>query len=146
MLDLSAFSQYVKAPPKGDAPTIRVPKAKSITCPSILTGEAKKEFKRITEELETLGFLHQVDRALITMYAICWADYLEAVTTTRIEGIGTPQSQKPGFWLRNTVEKRLLQLAGELGLSPNARARIQKVLKAADEDAPPPVMQRPFFN
>jgi P27 family predicted phage terminase small subunit len=144
MLDLSQFSQYVPKPTQTAAP--RLPAAStSIACPGVLAGEAKKEWTRITKELKRLGFLDQVDRALLAMYCIAWAEWLESLALIRVDGAGTPQNQTPGKWLKSCAEKRLMQLASELGLSPNARARIQKAIGDKPSDFPQ-IPTRPSFN
>lgn len=45
-------------------------------CPSWCWKEAKKEWKRITPELERYGLIALVDRAALTLYCQAWAEYV----------------------------------------------------------------------
>lgn len=47
-------------------------------CPGWLWPEAKKEFKRITPELERYGLISLLDRSAIVRYCQAWAEYVWA--------------------------------------------------------------------
>jgi P27 family predicted phage terminase small subunit len=104
-------------------------------CPSWLSAEAKAEWKRITPELERLGILAQIDRALLASYCSTWA---KSVSVSRLLDRVEPTApdpthpDRPAGGLRKhpmwsvyvSLSGLLSSLARELGLSPNARARM----------------------
>lgn len=47
-------------------------------CPPWLWAEAKKEWKRITPELERYGLISKIDRAALTLYCQAWSEYVWA--------------------------------------------------------------------
>src|SRR5688500_18709093 len=55
------------------APTSEIP-----SCPSVLKGEARKEWRRITEERHKYNMIGKVDRGLLCMLCTTWARYVEA--------------------------------------------------------------------
>lgn len=52
-------------------PEVDIPKA-----PPWIWAEAKKEWKRITPELERYGLISHLDRAALVMYCQAWAEYV----------------------------------------------------------------------
>ncbi len=54
-------------------PDIEIPDS-----PAWLWAEAKKEWKRITPELEKYGLVSQIDRAALVLYCQAWAEYVWA--------------------------------------------------------------------
>lgn len=112
------------------APEARIPR-----CPSHLKGEARKEWRRITEELHRYGMIAEVDKDLLAMTCTTWARYVEAETmiekAAQAGGSGlfvkTPNGfpvQSPWLSVSNTAIERFTRLCAEFGLSPAARARV----------------------
>ena len=47
-------------------------------CPTFLKGEAKREWKRVAEELYEAGLLESVDRAALAAYCMSWSRWQQA--------------------------------------------------------------------
>ena len=98
--------------------------------PSILKGAARKEWKYITAELDKLGLVTKVDRALLVSYCEAWAEFLHAWQVVETEG-RTYESDKgnliqsPWVGIKNKAIERIHRMAGHFGLSPSARAGLQ---------------------
>lgn len=102
--------------------------------PRILQGEAGLEWVRITRLLTTLGLIAETDLAVITTYCIAWGEFCEAQEELNQHGSFTVEVGEngamqvhPALSIRRKAEKTLLAMAGQLGLSPSARTRIQVV-------------------
>lgn len=87
------------------------PEAVMPTPPSWLAGEALAEWKRITTELEPLGYLSRLDRGILALYVILWARIAEAG-----QGQGEP--------LKSAEIAQFRAAASSLGLDPVSRGRI----------------------
>lgn len=107
-------------------------------CPPHLQGEARKEWVRITKELEALGVIANIDRAALAMYCAAWLDYLYASRMVDEEGeVITSEKggkyQNPWVGIRNTAMDRVLRIAVEFGMTPSSRSRI-RVETPSEED------------
>lgn len=109
------------------------------TKPRAITGEAAKEWDRITTELAALSIVAKVDRALLSIYCRAWADWRECVK--RLEELSKKEADETNdkrAWRlgiqRNRLEDRLIKIADRFGLSPVARAR----LACEPDEAPKP--------
>jgi len=91
-----------------------VPPAELPVPPEWLMGEALKEWKRITAELEPLGYLSRLDRGILTLYCILWARIADAG-----QGKGEP--------LKAAEVAQFRTCAASLGLDPVSRSRIDVV-------------------
>lgn len=96
--------------------------------PRTLKGEAAAEWKRIVPELEQMGVLATVDRAVLVRYCVTWADWVEC--NDLLQGSGKVVRGKDGQLVRNPVwllrrdaETTLADLGRQLCLSPVARIR-----------------------
>ena len=117
----------------GVHPEVEIPK-----CPLHLQAEAKKEWKRISVELEKLGLVTQIDRAALAAYCAAWAEavFCEKKIATLNEanpeaaaGLATitPSGyQQMSVWvqIRNAAYKRMMSFAAEFGMSPSSRSRV----------------------
>jgi P27 family predicted phage terminase small subunit len=117
----------------GVHPEVEIPK-----CPTHLQAEAKKEWKRVSEQLESLGLISQLDRAALAAYCSAWAevvfcekkiDALNAADEKGEAGLATvtPSGyQQMSVWvqIRNAASKRMMSFAAEFGMSPSARSRV----------------------
>jgi hypothetical protein len=63
------------------SPDVEIP-----TCPRHLGAEARKEWKRISVELEKLGLIAQIDRAALSMYCTAWGRHVDAENKIRERG------------------------------------------------------------
>lgn len=117
----------------GVHPEVEIP-----TCPTYLAPDAKREWKRVAAELETLGLVCQIDRAALAAYCAAWA---EVVTCERkikelnaaddkgeagLVSITPSGYQQMSVWvqIRNRAYDRMMKFAAEFGLSPSARSRV----------------------
>jgi P27 family predicted phage terminase small subunit len=111
------------------------PEAKIPKCPSELKGEARKEWKRVTTELNRYGMIAEVDRGLLAMLCNTWARWIEAESMinkmNEESGDGlfvkTPNGfpvQSPWVAVSNKAIETYKALCNEFGLSPSSRTRI----------------------
>ncbi len=107
------------------------PKPKKIApkCPSWLEPDAKKEWKRLSKELETMGLLTQVDMAVFAGYCQAYARWKEAEEFISKHGsiLKTNSGyiqQIPQVSIAQQNLKQMRSLCSELGLSPSARSRL----------------------
>lgn len=111
----------------GVSPVVEIPPA-----PRHLKGEALKEYKRISVELEKLGLVSQIDRAALAMYCTAWGRHVDAENRLRDLGADGYVSKTPnGFevqsaWLNisNKAMEQCMKYLAEFGMSPSARSRV----------------------
>lgn len=109
------------------SPAVEIPNA-----PRHLKGEALKEWKRVSVELETLGLISQIDRAALAMYCTAWGRYVDAENKLRELGEAglvdeTPNGFKvQGVWLNisNKAMEQCIKYLAEFGMSPSSRSRV----------------------
>ncbi len=106
------------------------PEKKAPRCPSWLELEAKKEWKRMSKTLETMGVLTQVDGAAFAGYCQAYARWKEAEEFLTKHGtiFKTPSGyiqQVPQVSIAQTYLKVMKDFCSEFGLTPAARTRIQ---------------------
>jgi len=97
------------------------------TPPDILTGEGLTEWKSITVELEKMGLITVIDKALIVSYCEAWAEFIEAWHVIKKEGRVYLSDkgnmiQSPWVGIKNKAIERIHRMAQNFGLSPSARA------------------------
>ncbi len=108
-------------------------------CPTQLSEEAKREWKRISQELERLGLLTVLDRAALSAYCQAWGRWIEAEERLRQHGVivkspnGFPV-QSPYLAVANKAMAQMGKLLVEFGLSPSSRSRIQGPIDDPDDD------------
>jgi len=120
-------------------------------CPAWCWKEAKKEWRRITPELERYGLISLVDRAALTLYCQAWAEYvwhkerlsadqkraeakrLEAEAAgqewTGGDGIMVPTANGNLIYSHHWVcarraEDQVNKFLAAFGMSPSARSRV----------------------
>jgi P27 family predicted phage terminase small subunit len=101
------------------------------TCPRHLDDDAKKEWKRISAELITLGLLTSVDRAALAGYCVAWSRWIAA--ELQIQKFGTViKSPKSGFpipspyvGIANVAMDHMRKFSIEFGLTPASRSKVQ---------------------
>jgi len=117
------------------------PEKKAPRCPSWLEPEAKKEWKRMSKTLETMGVLTQVDSAAFAGYCQAYARWKEAEEFLTKHGtiFKTPSGyiqQVPQVSIAQTYLKVMKDFCSEFGLTPAARTRIQIDAEARDTGDP----------
>ena len=105
------------------------PVKKAPACPKWLEPEAKKEWRRLSKQLEQLGVLTELDMASFAAYCQAYARYKEAEEFITQHGsiVKTPSGywqQVPQVAQAPTYSKIMLRLAEQFGLTPSARSRI----------------------
>jgi P27 family predicted phage terminase small subunit len=96
--------------------------------PGHLRGEAKAEWRRVVPQLEEIGVLATIDRAVLIRYCTAWAEWLEMDSLLRksgkvIRGQKGNLVRSPLLLVRSELEQTLSDLGRQLGLSPVARLR-----------------------
>ncbi|KFF50466.1 hypothetical protein GY26_01895 [Gammaproteobacteria bacterium MFB021] len=107
--------------------------AEAPPCPSFLTKDAKAEWKRIVQDLVTLGLMTKIDRGELAVYCQAWADWKQArEKMAQAEGesghlMTTPSGYKQmSGWMQiaNRAEDRMRAAGNSFGLNPSARAKL----------------------
>ena len=108
--------------------------------PSWLATEAKAEWKRVTPELNRLGLLAKIDRAVLAIYCDAWSKWVTA--SRRLESDGLTAKGARGHTMKSAVWQlyrdagtQVAALAKELGLSPNARGRMKAPDPEPDDES-----------
>ncbi len=105
------------------------PKRKAPSCPKDLSDEAKKEWRRLSKELEQLGVLTNLDMGVFATYCDAYAKWKEANDFLNERGLfyitpsGYPQ-QFPQVTIAQNYAKLMNRCAQDLGLTPAARSRL----------------------
>ena len=112
------LNEHEPVPPKG-----------GVKCPSWLLPEAKKEWRRLSKQLEAIGVLTEVDQAAFASYCQAYARWKEAEEFMTQHG--TIVKTKSGYWqqvpqvsIAQTYLKIMNKIAEQFGLTPAARSRI----------------------
>ncbi|HWE03160.1 MAG TPA: phage terminase small subunit P27 family [Tepidisphaeraceae bacterium] len=111
-------------------------------CPTHISGEARNEWDRITDELDGMGLLTTADRTVIALYCQSWQRWIKAETKVMEMGeiVGAPKTktpmQNPWLSIANKAHEQCHKMLVELGLTPSARSKIKidKSDHAADDD------------
>ena len=101
-------------------------------CPIWLLREAKTEWTRLSEKLNQMGVLTEIDRSAFAAYCQSYARwkeaqehfYSECATYDTENGMQRPN---PRAAICNTEQRLMMQAASEFGLTPSARSRILAV-------------------
>ncbi len=100
------------------------------SCPRHLDAVAKAEWKRVAGLLFKKGVITLADRGVLTAYCRAWSLAIEA--DAKIQKYGTVlQSEKTGAFYQSpylnqltAAQKDLVRFAGELGMTPVSRTRV----------------------
>lgn len=104
-------------------------------CPQWLTGEARKEWKRVAAALVKAKVVTQVDRAVLAAYCQSYAQWMEAEEKLKLseEEGGSPVIENtkgnlvanPWVGVGQRAKMDMLKFASELGMTPSARTRLK---------------------
>ena len=116
------------------------PKLQSVIpdCPSHLTGVARMEWDRITNELHAVNLISRLDMAALAAYCSAYGDYTKACHKLAREGEviiterGDPK-QNPWARIKKSSIDQLVKIAAEFGMTPSSRARV-KMDAPSEED------------
>jgi P27 family predicted phage terminase small subunit len=92
--------------------------------PALLTGEARLEWERQAPRLFRLGLLTELDGPVLTLYCQNWKRWLQAEAAVEATLEATGRLNRMRVLVAQRYGQAVLQLAGQLGLSPSARTRI----------------------
>lgn len=128
------------------SPEVQVPKY-----PAHLDAEARREWKRVSVELERYGLISNIDRAALAMYCTAWSRHAKAEallaelaeTSQNAAGllIASPNGypvQSPLLSISNRAMEQCKAMLAEFGMSPSSRVRVKpsdSKNQAADEAA-----------
>jgi P27 family predicted phage terminase small subunit len=106
------------------------PSLKRPHCPSFLSKEAKKEWRRIAPQLERSGVLSKIDGAALAAYCTAWARWVDAERILQKSGVlvkapsGFPM-QSPLLAIANKAMHQMVKILTEFGMTPSSRSRIR---------------------
>lgn len=106
------------------------PKLATPTCPQILQGESRKEWRRATRELRALGLLARIDRAALAAYCRTWGRWVEAEEKIAATGeiVKAPSGypiQNPYLSISNRALENMHRFLTEFGMTPSSRSRLR---------------------
>jgi P27 family predicted phage terminase small subunit len=104
--------------------------------PAHLTGEAKAEWERVSDDLFRAGLLKSVDRAALAAYCEAWALYVAA--SQELAALGGSRASQKSLFLFNLQKKAaelMYRYMTEFGMTPASRSRIE--VKQPKIQAPP---------
>ena len=124
-------------------------KVKSLTleCPVELPPRAQEEWQRIVGELIALRVLSKFDLAMLALYCVAYAGWIEATVAIQEYGaiIKTPNGypvQSPYVTIQKNNADLMVQIAKEFGFTPASRSRnfsyekSRRMLIVDQEDSP----------
>jgi|PlaIllAssembly_1097288.scaffolds.fasta_scaffold350035_2 P27 family predicted phage terminase small subunit len=125
-------------PPDEPKPEARIPK-----CPTHLDAEAKREWRRMARELEHLGILTTIDRAVFASYCQAWSTWRQALKTVQKVGMVVRSKERvteatdgtitrtggvpmvnPLYKLVDAENAKMMKALTEMGMSPSSRSRV----------------------
>ncbi len=100
-------------------------------CPKHLNKEARKAWKRLSQQLYDMGALTEIDGEALAMYCDAWATWVHA--KEQLEKIGevvkSPKSGfpvlNPFFSIASTSWEQMRRILCEFGMTPSSRSRVQ---------------------
>jgi len=115
----------------GINPPVEIP-----ACPNHLNEHGRKEWRRITVELEPLGLITKLDRSMLAMYCQAYGRWVHAELKIReqekaqadsgIKQLSPNGYEQMSLWLiiANKSMEQVHKYASEFGLSPSARTSV----------------------
>jgi P27 family predicted phage terminase small subunit len=109
-------------------------------CPTWLTKEARKEWKRITDALADMDLFRLPDRAVLSSYCQAYSRWKEAEETISIEGpvikvTGHNGQERvirnPSLAIAEQAQKQMLRSAALCGFTPADRSKVSAPPKQA---------------
>jgi P27 family predicted phage terminase small subunit len=100
------------------------------SCPTWLDAEAKREWRRIVPELETLGLLTRIDRAALAAYCQSYSEWWAMERAIREKGrtqtnaMSGVVSARPEVGMRDRALTQMKAFLTEFGLTPSSRSRV----------------------
>jgi len=107
-------------------------------CPAHLDKNAKREWKRVSPQLEAIGLLSRIDMAALAAYCQAYGRWVEAESAIRKHGMlikspnGYPM-MSPYLVISNKAVDQMKSFMTEFGMTPSSRSRIS-VSPVEDKD------------
>ena len=130
VLKLLTGSRYANTNPHEARPSVEMPQ-----CPSHLSKEAKKEWRRTSKLLLELGLLTQIDRSMLAAYCQVWSRWVEAeqalakTGTIVLNTVTKLPMRNPYLRVAKEAMDQMTRLLAEFGMSPSSRSRIHATPK-----------------
>jgi len=120
-------SRNRRANPREPRPEVKAP-----TCPAHLNPTAKAEWRRLAQQMVSLGVISELDRAALAAYCQAYGRWVEAERKLKETPalIKLPSGYiQPSPWLgiANKQLELMIRYMSELGLSPVSRTRVHAV-------------------
>ena len=121
------------------------PNKDKIKCPRWLGREAKKEWRRVREELEELGLLTNIDITALAIYCDAFSKLLQANEEIESRGMfveytnndgATNTIENPAVRTANRYADLIRKMCGEFGLTPSARCKLTLPKQEEKEETP----------
>lgn len=127
IIELRGGSRLTHRPPRSGDPR---PEPKIPPCPRGLGKVARKEWRRTSKKLYSLGILSTLDLAALSIYCTAWENFLKAgeelaKTGPFIRGKEGFPVRNPWFRIQGEAVGQLRAMMAELGLSASSRSRIK---------------------
>lgn len=109
------------------------------SCPSHLNADAKREWKRITKELEKMNLVSEFDRSALAAYCQAYGTWVEAERGIKQDGMisitpnGLPV-QSAWVQIKNKALEQLHKYSTEFGFTPASRSKVSVVEKETEND------------
>ena len=115
------------------------PNTKAPKCPDWLEDEAKKEWKRMSKQLEHLGLLTEIDMTSFAGYCQAYARWKSAEEFITKHGtiVKTPSGywqQVPQVSIAQTYLKIMNRFCEQFGLTPSSRTRLASEDNREEDD------------
>ena len=94
------------------------------SCPAVLKGEARAEWKRQCRQLERMRVVTEADRAALAAYCEAWGEF--AALLKKIADTDYEAAIAKGYVnAKNRAAERVVRYAQQFGFTPAARARVR---------------------
>lgn len=115
------------------------PKKSQPKCPTWLSDDAKVIWRRTAKQLKAMGLLYEADQDILSAYANAVVNYMRSTelvdkSGVLIKGRRDGVVTNPAVRVQRDAAMLIRHLAGELGLTPSARSRLQTGQDVASDD------------
>lgn len=127
IIDIMGGSKHTHRPPRSNEPK---PPTNIPPCPKHLDKEARQEWKRMAAELEPLGILTNLDKAVFANYCDAYSQWAQASRTLQKSGLlikgplGNPVVN-PLFRIVTIAKDQMMRCLIEMGMTPSSRTKVK---------------------
>lgn len=105
------------------------------TCPAWLTGDARAEWKRVTEELFSMKILTAPDRAAVDAYCAIYGQWRDALRLVKKQGMVLESEhgsyENPASKIASRCADQIHKYLCQFGLTPASRSRVNVTQQTA---------------